>query len=222
VEADVRNGVDPTIRDRFLAHGEEACSDLDLLRLVVGEGEASFEACDRLLQTYGGLADLARAAPSELARGLGPRRRRGLAVAAAFAVGRRIARWSPPRGARLRCGREVFEAYGARFRGLRKEVFHAILLDGKNRVLRDERVSEGTLTSSLVHPREVYAPAIRESAASILVVHNHPSGDPTPSPEDREVTRRLRASGELLGIRLLDHVVLGDEGYVSFLERGWM
>lgn len=95
-----------------------------------------------------------------------------------------------------------------------------MLLDGKNRVLREERVSEGSLTASLVHPREVFAPAIRESAGALVFVHNHPSGDPTPSVEDVEITRRLCAVADLVGIRILDHVVVGDGTYVSFLERG--
>ncbi len=95
-----------------------------------------------------------------------------------------------------------------------------MLLDGKNCVMREDLVSEGILTASLVHPREVFAPAIREAAAGIVLIHNHPSGDPEPSPEDLEVTRRLCAVGELIGIRVLDHVVIGDGRYVSFLERG--
>jgi len=101
-----------------------------------------------------------------------------------------------------------------------KEQFWAVLLDGKNRVLREERVSEGSLTASLVHPREVFAPAIRESAGALVLVHNHPSGDPTPSVEDVEITRRLCAVADLVGIRVLDHVVVGDGAFVSFLERG--
>ncbi len=87
-------------------------------------------------------------------------------------------------------------------------------------MIREDLVSEGILTASLVHPREVFAPAIREAAAGIVLVHNHPSGDPEPSPEDHEVTARLCAVGELVGIRVLDHVVIGDGCYVSFLERG--
>ena len=97
-----------------------------------------------------------------------------------------------------------------------------MLLDAKNRVMRDEAISEGSLTSSLVHPREVFATAIRESAGGLVCVHNHPSGDPEPSPEDMDITRRLCAVGELVGIRVLDHVVIGDGRYVSFLDRGWI
>ena len=95
-----------------------------------------------------------------------------------------------------------------------------ILLDGKNRPIKDVRVSEGTLTASLVHPREVFVPVIEESAAAIVLVHNHPSGDPTPSAEDIAITQRLREVGEIMGVRVLDHVVIGDGRYVSFADEG--
>ena len=95
-----------------------------------------------------------------------------------------------------------------------------MLLDSKNRVIREDLVSEGILTASLVHPREVFAPAIREAAGGLVLVHNHPSGDPEPSAEDLEVTQRLCAVGELVGIRILDPVIVGDGCYVSFLARG--
>ncbi len=95
-----------------------------------------------------------------------------------------------------------------------------ILLDGKNRVLKDIRVSEGSLTTSLVHPREVFVPVIEESAASLILVHNHPSGDPAPSSEDLAITKRLKEVGELLGVRLLDHLIVGDGRYVSFADEG--
>lgn len=96
----------------------------------------------------------------------------------------------------------------------------ALLLDARHRLRRVEQVSEGTLNSSVVHPREVFAPALREGAAALIVAHNHPSGDPTPSAEDRDVTVRLADAGRLLGVRLLDHVVVGDPGFLSMRERG--
>ena len=95
-----------------------------------------------------------------------------------------------------------------------------ILLDARHRVLRSEVVSQGTLTASLVHPREVFRPALRDSAAALVLVHNHPSGDPTPSAEDREVTTRLAKAGEILGIRVLDHVVVAERGFRSLREQG--
>jgi DNA repair protein RadC len=96
------------------------------------------------------------------------------------------------------------------------------LLDGRHRVLREEVVSQGTLTASLVHPREVFRPALRESAAALILVHNHPSGDPTPSAEDREVTLRLVRAGELLGVRVIDHVIVAERGFCSLKEEGAM
>ncbi len=95
-----------------------------------------------------------------------------------------------------------------------------LLLDSRHRLVRRVEVSRGSLNQSLVHPREVFAPALREAAAAILVVHNHPSGDPRPSREDHEVTRRLARAGEILGVPLLDHVIVADRGFVSFADRG--
>jgi DNA repair protein RadC len=98
----------------------------------------------------------------------------------------------------------------------------ALLLDGKNRVVREVQVSEGSLNQSIVHPREVFNPAVRNSAAAIILVHNHPTGDPAPSREDMELTRRLKEAGDLMGIRLLDHIIIGDGSYVSLADKGMM
>src|SRR5206468_3598118 len=95
-------------------------------------------------------------------------------------------------------------------------------LDGKNAIIRDVTVSEGILTLSIVHPREAFVPASRESAAAVIFVHNHPSGDPEASPEDRALTHRLVSAGEIIGIRVLDHVIIGDHEYVSFADLGWL
>ncbi|HET6204325.1 MAG TPA: DNA repair protein RadC [Planctomycetota bacterium] len=212
------------LQERFWTFGEEACTDAELVDLVLGTKAENGGGArgEEVVASFGGLRALARARAAELRTSGGVGERQATSLAAAFALGRRAARAEWSRADPVRCGREVFEFFRPRLRGLRKETFYALLLDGKNRLLREERVSEGTLTSSLVHPREVFAPAVRESAASLIVVHNHPSGDPTPSPEDREVTRRLRAAGEIVGIRVLDHVVVGEEAYVSFLEKGWL
>ncbi len=125
-------------------------------------------------------------------------------------------------GVRIRSPAHVHAEFGPRLARLRQEVFYVLLLDSRHRVLRSVEVSRGSLNQSLVHPREVFAPAIRESAAAILVVHNHPSGDPTPSREDREVTTRLVEAGDLLGVPLLDHVVVAGKDFQSFADRGWL
>ena len=151
-------------------------------------------------------------APAELARRL----------AAALELGRRAAARTPVRGEPLRGGRDVQRFLAPHLHGLRAECFHALYLDAKGGLLEWRRISEGTLTASLVHPREVYAPALALRAAALVVAHNHPSGDPEPSAEDRATTRRLQRAGRLLGVELLDHVVVAGNDYCSFLEQGWL
>jgi len=124
-----------------------------------------------------------------------------------------------PRGPSFRSAAEVFARYRYLIADSPVEVFLALLLDVKHRFLRDARVSVGILDGSLIHPREVFAPAVGERAAAVILVHNHPSGDPAPSPEDREVTRRLRAAGGIVGIPVLDHVIIGSRAFYSFREE---
>jgi DNA repair protein RadC len=119
----------------------------------------------------------------------------------------------------LRSADEVFERYRYLLAGSPVEIFLALLLDVKHRVLRDVRVSVGTLNGSLIHPREVFAEAVAMRAAAVILVHNHPSGDPSPSREDGEVTRRLRSAGEIVGIPVLDHVIIGGCSFVSLREE---
>ena len=166
-----------------------------------------------------GLLTLTRRAPAELGglHGLPPRQAERLA--AAFALGRAVERARSPRGGPLSRPAEVHRVLAPEVRGLEKETFHVLLLDTRHHLLERVRVSEGTLTTSLVHPREVFGPALRRSAAAVVVAHNHPSGDPEPSAEDRAVTRRLIDAGRLLGVPLLDHVVVGAERWVSLRER---
>lgn len=124
------------------------------------------------------------------------------------------------KGEPLKKAEDVFLAYGSASRDLKVEQFRAILLDGKHRVMREIIISQGTLTSSPVHPREVFTAAVRFSAAAIIIIHNHPSGDPTPSADDLEITRRLKEVGDLIGIRVLDHVILGDGCFRSLADSG--
>ena len=122
-------------------------------------------------------------------------------------------------GKALRSSVDVFRHFRDRLEREKREIFYVVLLTNKNRKIRDVKISEGSLTSSLVHPREVYNPVIRESAAAVIFVHNHPSGDPNPSPEDLEITRRRKEVGEVMGVRVLDHVVIGHDRYFSFSDK---
>ena len=179
-------------------------------------------ACVRELVATYGLPELADMSSEELrAQGITPAAARRLTCA--FELARRMSHRVLEPGVRLRNTSEIVEAFQGRLREEKREHFIVVLLNAKNYVIRDVTVSVGILTASLIHPREVFLPAIRHAAAGIVLLHQHPSGDPEPSPEDHEVTRRLVAVGELIGIRVLDHVVIAGgngAGYVSFLERG--
>jgi DNA repair protein RadC len=143
-------------------------------------------------------------------------------VRAAVELGRRATAAPIRVGEPIRDAASVFAHVRGRLPQLDREVFLALLLDGRNRLRAEVCVSEGTLTTALVHPREVFAPAIRDRAAALILVHNHPSGDPTPSSEDVALTERLRQVGEVVGIRVLDHVVVGHGRYMSLAEeRRW-
>ena len=165
------------------------------------------------------LPALSRATVAELVGEHGLSRAGARRMVAAFELGRRLQRQRRPLRPSLRSPARVLRLLEDEVRGCEQERFYALLLDGKHGLRRIELISVGTLTSSLVHPREVFRPAVREASAAVVCAHNHPSGDPEPSAEDIEVTRRLLEVGRLLGIPLLDHVVLGDGRYVSLRER---
>lgn len=212
-------------RERLLREGAVALSGAELLALVVRTGAAgvsSLGLASSLLARFGSLERLADAGDAELERlaGMGPAKIASLR--AAFELGSRLAARPLQTGEKFRSPEQVFAHFGPRLRRMRQEVFCVLLLDSRHRLLREVEVSRGSLNQSLVHPREVFAPALRESAAAILVAHNHPSGDPQPSREDHDVTRRLVRAGDILGVPLLDHIVLGGEHFTSFAERGWL
>lgn len=210
-------------RERLERTGVEGLTDADLLALLLRSGYRNTSAralAERLRARYPTLGELAEASPAELAQVPGIGRARAASICAAIALGRRADHPLVPLGVPITGAEQVYRHFHARLASLRQERFYVLLLDGKARLLREVRVSEGTLTASLVHPREVFRQALREAAASVLLVHNHPSGDPTPSPEDEALTRRLRAAGDLLGVRVVDHVVVGRSRWLSFVETG--
>jgi DNA repair protein RadC len=173
----------------------------------------------RRLLERGGLIELSRMSAGELERACEMRNGAARRLAAAFELARRVERARLPSRVRIDNAAAVQRELAAEVRGLERETFYALLLDGKHHLKRREVVSVGSLTSSLVHPREVFRTAVAGGAAALVCAHNHPSGDPEPSAEDLEVTRRLVQAGRLLGIALLDHVIVGDGRYVSLRER---
>ncbi len=197
----------------------EAARLAELLEQAVGAAAHGFAGPLAAALEGFGLARLSRAGLADLVGRGGLPPEVGAQLQAIFELGRRVeaTRWSAQDSVRTPGG--VYRLMAPRLRGLERETFHVLLLDGRHRLTGVEQVSEGTLSTSLVHPREVFLPAIRHPAAAIVVVHNHPSGDPEPSPQDYEVTRRLADSGRLIGIPLLDHVVVGEGQHVSIRER---
>lgn len=203
-------------RERLLEQGAKALRDDQLLALVLRSGTRNQTVHEQALHLSGvGLQALAEASPEELAaHGLGEAR--AAALAAAFELGRRrYGAGGPPVSSPEEAYVQLQDLAQAR-----KETFKALYLDGRRRLLRAEIVSVGTLTATLVHPREVFAPALECGAASVVVGHNHPSGDPTPSTEDRNLTERLAQAGRLLGLHLDDHLVIGRGCYVSLRQLG--
>jgi DNA repair protein RadC len=186
---------------------------LRLLKLTLGARTAH-----RLRATN--LRDLGRVQVSELVATYGLTEPAAQRTVALFELARRHQTEPLRRGQHFRTSQEVFRHYGPLMRDLRVEQFRVLMLDGKHRVLREELVSQGTLTSSPVHPREVFGPALRHGAAALVLVHNHPSGDAAPSSDDLDVTRRLSEVGELVGVRVLDHVIVGDGCFASLADRG--
>ncbi len=199
----------------------ESLSDLELVALLIGPGTPERRAlrdAQRLLEGIG--SRNFREVCYEDLRHTGLGRKKALAVLAAVQLSRRIHKTPLLPGQPFRSSLEVFRHFQPLVDGLKKECFWSVLLDSKNRIVRVVRVSEGSLTSSLVHPREVFRPAIQQAAAAVLFVHNHPSGDPAPSQEDIQITRRLMQTGKIVGIRALDHVIIGAHKFFSFADQG--
>ncbi len=211
-------------RERLLRHGADKLSDAQLLAIVIRNGQGGRTAIDlgrELLERLGGLDGIAQAGISEICTVKGIGRAKAAEIKAAIELGRRHQR-PVMAGASFCSSQDVADYYRPRLKDVKKEMFHCALLDAKNKVLRNEVVSMGTLTASLVHPRDTFKAAIRESAAAVIFIHNHPSGDTRPSQEDILLTRRLVQAGDLLGIRVLDHIIVGDGDHFSFRDSGLM
>lgn len=209
-------------RERLLAFGPTALSDAQLLAIIIRNGKSGRTALDlgrELLERFAGLAGIGQAGIREICEveGIGPAK--AAEIKAAIEIGRRYQRPSLA-GASFCSSQDVVEYYRPRMKDLKKEVFRCALLDTKNRIIRDDEVSVGSLSASIVHPRDTFKSAIRESAAAVIFVHNHPSGDTKPSQEDILLTRRLVQAGDVLGIQVLDHIIVGDGTHFSFRDNG--
>jgi DNA repair protein RadC len=214
-------------RERLAKLGPEALSEAQLLAIVLSTGDASsgqsaLDLAMYLVRTLGGLRGLDAASIAELCqtKGIGPAK--ATTIKAALELGKRLSGAPVQRYLKVTSPQDLVNYFQPRLQHLRKEVFKAVLLNTKHQMLKDVTVSEGSLSASLVHPREAFLPAIKESAAAVIFLHNHPSGDPTPSMEDKELTLRLAEVGQLVGISVLDHIIIGSgtPGYISFRDAG--
>ncbi len=195
-------------------------SALDLAGHILGRVTPS--RSDKAGSDSGSLGRLATLPPGALEAIPGIGRATAAKILAALELGRRAATERPEKDDPIRGPADVFARVGPLLKDLQQEEFHALLLNTQHRIIRDVLVTRGILDASLIHPREVFRAAIVESTAGVILVHNHPSGDPTPSAEDRAVTRQLVSAGAAVGIPVLDHVIVSSGGFASLAERGGM
>jgi DNA repair protein RadC len=210
-------------RERLVAHGVSALADAELLALVLGTGNSGASALElarRLVAEAGGLRKLAPRSLLEWQSESGIGEALAARLAATFEIGRRVRIRPPRRGQPIRHPQQMATYLGARLADAQVESFGVLLLDARNRLLGDDVLSSGGWSASVVRPREVFRRALLAGAPALILYHNHPSGDPAPSREDIQITRQLVDAGQLLGIKVLDHLIVGVEGYASLRERG--
>ncbi len=215
-------------RERLLKFGPESLSTVHLIAIVLrtgGKGRSAVSLAREIYNRFGSLSAIDDASVAELESITGVGRAKIAQLKACLELGKRLLQekgTDPMQMPSFRNSRDVYEYYRPRFFGLKKERFICVMLDSKNRVFKEAVVSEGTLTSSPVHPREVFRHAIKDAAASVIFIHNHPSGDPSPSRDDIEITRRLVETGRIIGINVLDHLILTDTTYISLMDQGYI
>jgi DNA repair protein RadC len=212
-------------RERMLQAGAGALSNAELLAILVRTGtyaESAVHLSQRILAECGGLRNLVDMSKDQLTQIKGIGDAKALQIQAGIELGRRLARCKLDETVTIRTPEDVANLLMEELRYLQKEHFVCLFLNTKNHVIGQETLSMGSLNASIVHPREVFKAAIKRSSASIVCVHNHPSGDPTPSPEDVQMTNRLIEAGSIIGIEVLDHIIIGDQRFVSLKEQGYM
>ncbi len=210
-------------REKLLNHGPESLSDAELLAIFIGSGTRNVTALDlakRMLIDHGEIKGLSSKNAMEISKMKGIGKARSARILAAFEVGRRLNQNDFGAKDKITCPEDIFRYYAPRLQHMEKEIFTLLLLNGNNRIKQEIQLTIGTLTASLVHPREVFKSAIDCLAAGIILMHNHPSGEPEPSSEDKNVTKQLLEASRIIGIPILDHIIIADQKYYSFADNG--
>ena len=210
-------------RERLLQNGPQHLTEAELLGILLGKGTTKKTAVDlarELLDRYESLQKLFSRSPSELTKVKGIGSAKAAVLLAAFELVRRIQSQKSVDRPLFKRSSDVVKHYLPLMRDLRKEVFKVLLLNRANRFIREVSISEGTLDASIVHPRDVFREALLEPATGIILIHNHPSGNPSPSEEDLRITKQLVDAGRLLGIKIYDHIILAGEDYRSLADEG--
>lgn len=212
-------------RERFIQMGAESLTNQELIAILIQTGskdESALAVANRLLHHFNGLRTLKDATLDELKAIKGIGTAKGLQLLAALELGGRVTRLAFKDRYAIRSPEDAAKYLMDEMRFLSQEHFICLYLNTKNIVMHKQTIFIGSLNASIVHPREVYKEAIKRSAASVICLHNHPSGDPSPSREDVEVTKRLAESGKIIGIDLLDHIIIGENKFVSLKEKGYI
>jgi DNA repair protein RadC len=212
-------------RERLIKEGARALTNQEILAILLRSGtkqESVLQVAQRLIAKFDGLLLLKEAAIEELCTIKGIGKAKAVELSAAIELGRRIHSLQPEERYVIRSPEDVSNYVMEDMRFLQQEHFDCLYLNTKNQVLHRKTVFIGSLNASICHPREIFKEAIKRSAASVICLHNHPSGDPAPSREDIDVTKRLAESGKVLGIELLDHIIIGDRRFISLKEQGYV
>lgn len=211
-------------RERLTRHGASVLSNAELLAILLRTGtrsESAISLAHRILIQEQGLRYLVDSDVKQLSSINGIGQAKAAQIKAAIELGKRLASFELGVDKPVKCPQDVADLLMEEMRYLKKEHMKLVLLNIKCNLISVEEISIGSLNASIVHPREVFNPAIRKSSASIIMVHNHPSGDPTPSSEDAAITARIDEAGKLIGIELVDHIIIGDGKYLSMKEKGF-
>ncbi|HNR64946.1 MAG TPA: DNA repair protein RadC [Atribacterota bacterium] len=210
-------------RERLLNYGPEYLSDAELLAILINKGYAgktSVEIARSLLTQFGTLRNIMSASYTEMKKVKGIGKAKYAQIKAALEMGVRLSQEKILPGRKIQKAEDVIDYYSVEMKDKKKELFHMLLLDVRYRIIRDILISMGSLSETTVHPREVIKEVVKESAAAVIFLHNHPSGNPQPSQQDLELTKRLCESCNMLGVKVLDHIIVGDNCFYSFAQMG--